>query len=81
MSKVAYKKGTKVKLAVATLLNNTGKTRNNRPSDYNFVRDVAVFGNKYGYITTGQMRILGCMYNRVMKSMGSRATSWRNLGN
>ena len=82
MTKVAYKKGTRAKAAVAVLLDNTGKGegRNGRSSDYNFCRDVAQFGNENGFITGGQMRILGCMYNRVMKSIGSRSTSWKRLG-
>jgi len=82
MTKVTYKKGTRAKAVVAKLLATTGKGegRNGRSSDYNFCRGVAQFGNQNGFITIGQLRILGCMYNRVMKSIGRRTTSWKNLG-
>ena len=82
MSKVSYKKGSKVKGVVAHLLEVTGKGkgRNGKSSDYNSVRKVAQFGNETGFVTSGHLFILGRIYNRVMKELGSRATSWKNFG-
>jgi len=79
MLKVTYKKGSRTKAVIRELLDNTGKKRNGRSSDYNFARDVAQFGNENGFVTEGQLRILGCMFNRVMREIGTRRTSWRNL--
>ena len=78
MSKVvSYKKGTNAKAVVRILLDNTGKNRNGRSSDYNFVRKVAEFGNKNGFVTSGQLSLLGCIYNRVIGKGKKR--SWKNL--
>ena len=84
MSKIPYKRGTRAKGVIRTLLEHTGMshrndvtTRNGKSSDYNFCRNVAQFGNENGYITLKQLKILGCIYNRVMKELGTRKTSWR----
>jgi len=75
--KVTYAPGTRAKEVVRILLENTGKSRNNRPSDYNFVRNIAQFGNQTGFITGGQMSLLGAMYNRVIGK--GRRRSWSRL--
>ena len=82
VSAVAYKKGTKAKAVVAQLLEVTGKGagRNGKSSDYNTVRKAAKFGNETGFLTRGHLSLLGRIYNRVMKEIGSSKTSWRNLG-
>lgn len=82
MTKVSYKRGSKVKAVVAHLLEVTGKGqgRNGKSSDYNSVRKIAMFGNSTGFVTSGHLNVLGRIYNRVMKELGSRATSWRNFG-
>ncbi len=79
---VAYKRGTKSKAVVARLLEVTGKGegRNGRSSDYNTVRNAAIFGNTHGFLTAGHLSLLGRIYNRVMKEIGSSKTSWRNFG-
>ena len=74
---VAYKKGTRAKAVVARLLESTGRSRNGSASDYNFVRSVAEFGNETGFITRGQMSLLGRIYNRVIGNGNRR--SWKNL--
>lgn len=86
MSKIPYKKGTRAKGVIRTLLDRTGRShtdkgpiRNGKSSDYNFCRDVAQFGNENGYITLKQLKILGCIYNRVMKELGTRKKSWRSI--
>lgn len=81
MSKISYKPGSKGKAIVRELLEVTGKGegRNNKSSDYNLVRGIAAFGNKTGFLTAGQQVLLGKMYNRVMREIGSRKTSWRNI--
>ena len=76
-TKLTYGEGTKARAIVRVLLDNTGLTRNGRPSDYNYVRSVAAFGNEAGFITGGQMVILGRMYNRVVGN-GSRR-SWKRV--
>ena len=78
MSKVSYKKGTKAQIAIRELLDTTGVNRNGSSSDYNFVRSLAEFGNSTGFITGGQMSILGRMYNRAFGA-GKRC-SWKRLG-
>ena len=86
MSKIPYKKGTRAKGVIRTLLDHTGVShnlngniRNGKSSDYNFCRDVAQFGNENGFITLKQLKILGCIYNRVIKELGTRRTSWRSI--
>lgn len=78
----SYKSGSKAKEVVARLLEVTGKGpgRNGKSSDYNTVRKAAQFGNENGYLSAGHLFVLGRMYNRVMKEIGSRSTSWRNFG-
>jgi len=76
---VSYRPGSQAQAVVVELLNNTGRSRNGSASDYNFARSVAIFGNQTGFVTIGQLRILGRMYNRVIG--GSRRLSWKNLGN
>lgn len=75
--KVSYTPGSRAKNVVRILLDNTGRTRGGYASDYNFARSVATFGNLNGFITGGQMRILGAMYNRVIG--GGKARSWSRL--
>jgi hypothetical protein len=75
---VAYKAGTRAKAVIVELLDNTGRNRNGSASDYRFVVSVAQFGNETGFVTRGQLSLLGRMYNRVMND-GKRA-SWKNLG-
>lgn len=81
MSKISYKPGSKGKAIIRELLEVTGKGegRNGKSSDYNTVRKAAVFGNTTGFLTAGHLFVLGRLYNRVMKEVGSRKTSWRNL--
>ena len=74
---VAYRRGTRVKAAVAQLLENTGRSRNGSASDYNYVRSVATFGNSTGFVTMGQLSILGRIYNRVMNN--GKRISWKKL--
>ncbi len=72
-----YSNGSVAKKVVAALLDNTGRTRNGSASDYNYVRSVAEFGNENGFITKGQARILGMMYNRIIG--GGKRRSWKRL--
>lgn len=76
-SVVSYQAGTRVKTVVAQLLENTGRSRNGSASDYNYVRSVAMFGNTTGFVTMGQLSILGRIYNRVMNN--GKRISWKNL--
>lgn len=78
----SYGPGTKAKAVVARLLEVTGKGegRNGKSADYNTVRRAAQFGNENGFLSAGHFFVLGRLYNRVMKEIGSRSTSWRNLG-
>jgi len=77
VTKLTYGEGTKARAIVRVLLDSTGLTRNGRPSDYNYVRSVAQFGNQTGFVTVSQMAILGRMYNRVVGN-GTRR-SWKRV--
>ena len=81
-TKFTYASGSKMKAVIRNLLDTTGKGvgRNGKSSDYNYIRNVAQFGNEHGYITLGQKALLGRIYNRVQKELGTRKSSWRNLG-
>lgn len=78
---VSYTKGSPAQKAVARLLQVTGKGegRNGRSADYNSARKAAQFGNETGVLTMGHLRVLGCIYNRVMREIGSRSTSWNKI--
>lgn len=74
---VAYRTGTRVKAVVAELLDNTGRSRNGSASDYRTVRNIAQFGNETGFVTHGQLTLLGKMYNRIVGE--GKRLSWKNL--
>lgn len=75
---VAYVDGSRVKTVVRTLLENTGRNRNGSASDYRFVQSCAQFGNETGFVTKGQLSILGRIFNRVMND--GKRSSWKKLG-
>jgi hypothetical protein len=74
---VSYRPGSRARAAIVELLNNTGRNRNGSASDYKFVLSCARFGKETGFVTVGQLRILGCMYNRVMND--GKRFNWKNL--
>lgn len=74
---VSYRPGSRARAAIVELLNNTGRNRNGSASDYNFARSCAVFGNETGFVTIGQLRILGRIYNRVIGN--GKRLNWKNL--
>lgn len=78
VSAIAYKPGTRAKAVVVVLLESTGRSRNGSASDYNFVRSVAKFGNETGFVTKGQLSLLGRIYNRVVGD--GKRLSWKKLG-
>lgn len=77
VSAVAYRTGTRVKAVVAELLDNTGRSRNGSSSDYRTVCNIAQFGNTTGFVTRGQLALLGKMYNRILGE--GKRVSWKNL--
>lgn len=74
---VSYTEGSRARAAIVELLDNTGRNRNGSASDYNYVRSVAHFGNTTGFVTLGQLSIVGRIYNRVMGE--GKRLSWKNL--
>lgn len=74
---VSYRPGSRARAAIVELLNNTGRNRNGSASDYRFVQSVASFGKETGFVTVGQLRILGCMYNRVLGN--GKRLNWKDL--
>jgi len=79
--RVSYEQGSRVRAVVVHLLEVTGKGegRNGKSSDYKFARQTAEFGNLNGFIPAWRLSLLGKIYNRVNRELGSRATSWRNI--